>query len=85
MQVAFILYKTRLALTTSFTLRSPSTGTDAPALGLAISQEQMKLRQMKDEEDGDPLLRVEHNFSCEVDPFKQAYLARNFDSMLYPE
>ena len=54
-------------------------------MGLAISQEQMALRQMKDEEDGDPLLRVEHNFSCEVDPFKQAYLARNFDSILYPE
>jgi site-specific DNA-cytosine methylase len=30
-------------------------------------------------------LHVQHQFSCEKEPFKQSYLARNFDSTLYPD
>jgi hypothetical protein len=60
-------------------LGTACSGTDAPALALNIIQEQLEKRGMGD------LFRFTHEFSCENDPFKQAYLARNFDSILYPD
>lgn len=54
-------------------------GTDAPALALTMVQEQMERFQVKGK------LHVNHKFSCEKEPFKQSYLARNFDSVLYPD
>lgn len=59
-------------------LGTACSGTDAPALALTLVQEQLELR-------GLTKLQYEHKFSCEVEPFKQAYLARNFDSVLYPD
>jgi len=61
-----------------------------------LVQEQMKLRKLLPDSssdqnvgpagnDSDNLLNVDHKFSCEVEPFKQAYLGRNFDSTLYPD
>jgi site-specific DNA-cytosine methylase len=46
---------------------------------LALFQEQLELRNR-----GDSFV-FKHEFSCENEPFKQAYLARNFDSILYPD
>mmetsp|Transcript_36589 Transcript_36589/g.88683 ORF Transcript_36589/g.88683 Transcript_36589/m.88683 type:complete len:2159 (+) Transcript_36589:2-6478(+) len=60
-------------------LGTACSGTDAPALALTLVQEQLRLRNLEQE------LHYEHTFSCEVEPFKQAYLARNFDSLLYPD
>lgn len=59
-------------------LGTACSGTDAPALALTLVQEQLELRGLTP-------LAYEHKFSCEVEPFKQAYLARNFDSLLYPD
>jgi len=77
-------------------LGTACSGTDAPALALTLVQEQMALRNLLSDNGGGTskggasneegnLLNVEHVFSCEVDAFKQAYLARNFDSILYPD
>ena len=59
-------------------LGTACSGTDAPALALTLVQEQLELRGLQP-------LTFDHKFSCEVEPFKQAYLARNFDSVLYPD
>jgi site-specific DNA-cytosine methylase len=32
-----------------------------------------------------PLLNYSHKFSCENESYKQAYISRNFDSVVYPE
>eukprot|EP00957_Ditylum_brightwellii_P092926 7075876-Ditylum_brightwellii.AAC.1 len=69
-------------------LGTACSGTDAPALALSIVQEQLELRRdrLNVSKDGDDkIFEYDHVFSCEVDPFKQAYLARNFDSVLYPD
>jgi len=60
-------------------LGTACSGTDAPALALTLVQEQWALRQQA------VSMHHEHVFSCENEPFKQAYLARNFDSKLYPD
>jgi hypothetical protein len=61
------------------TLGTACSGTDAPALALTLVKEQLELRGMGH------TFSYSHQFSCELDPFKQAYLARNFDSTLYPD
>ena len=73
-------------------LGTACSGTDAPALALTLVQEQMALRNLLSVPGGkdggceeEKLLNVDHLFSCEVDAFKQSYLARNFDSTLYPD
>lgn len=64
-------------------------GTDAPVLALTLLKEQMNLRKfqlgLEDDEDAGSLLNTEHVFSCEIEGFKQAYIARNFDANLYPD
>ena len=96
------------------TLGTACTGTDAPALALAMVQEQMKARLgglltinaatsgfatvTGDDAMGTgtkpataeaapasvPKLYFSHEFSCENDPFKQAFLERNSKSIIYP-
>ena len=61
------------------TLGTACSGTDAPALAMTLVKEQLELRGLGN------VFGYSHEFSCEVDPFKQAYLARNFDSVLYPD
>jgi hypothetical protein len=46
-------------------------GTESPLLALQLISEAMEL-------DGGSKLEVEHIFSCEIEPFKQAYIERNF-------
>jgi len=65
--------------TNPLVLGTACSGTDAPALALTIVQEQLERRGMGH------LFKHDHVFSCEVEPYKQAYLARNFDSKLYPD
>jgi len=60
-------------------LGTACSGTDAPALALMLVQEQLEKRGMGN------LFNHDHVFSCEKEPFKQSYLARNFDSVLYPD
>ncbi|KAG7339316.1 SNF2 family helicase [Nitzschia inconspicua] len=60
-------------------LGTACSGTDAPALALTIVQEQMDRYGMKAK------LHYDHKFSCEKEPFKQAYLAMNFSSVLFPD
>ncbi len=64
-------------------LGTACSGTDAPALFLNILMEQMEKRGLT--KDNGKIISFEHTFSCEVEPFKQGYLARNFDSVLYPD
>jgi hypothetical protein len=60
-------------------LGTACSGTDAPSLAMTLVQEQMELKGLN------KLFHFDHKFSCELEPFKQAYLARNFDSVLYPD
>ena len=51
-------------------LGTACSGTDAPALALMLNQEQLEARGLGG------LFKYEHVFSCEKEPYKQAYLAR---------
>lgn len=46
-------------------------GTEAPLLALGLISRALG-------EEHDTVLKVEHVFSCEIEPFKQAYIERNF-------
>ena len=47
-------------------------GTESPLLALGLSQEYIEeLYEVK--------LETQHVFSCEIEPFKQAYIERNFE------
>jgi hypothetical protein len=59
-------------------LGTACSGTDAPAIAMTLIKEVLEERGFTD-------FDVKHLFSCENDAFKQAYLARNFDSILYPD
>jgi hypothetical protein len=50
-------------------------GTESPLLALEM------MRHFVDEQYGVPL-EIEHVFSCEIEPFKQAYIERNFQPPL---
>lgn len=52
------------SIDTALQLGTACSGTDAPALALGLVKEQMELRKMLP-------LNFTHEFSCEVDPFKQ--------------
>jgi C-5 cytosine-specific DNA methylase len=71
--------------TTPLRLGTACSGTDAPALAMTMVQEQIEKRRWNNNTNKNMSFHYEHIFSCEVDPFKQAYLARNFDSILYPD
>ncbi|KAL3904761.1 MAG: hypothetical protein SGARI_004775, partial [Bacillariaceae sp.] len=60
-----------------FNLGTACSGTDAPALALTIMQEQIERYDLPVK------LHYNHAFSCEKEPYKQSYLARNFDSVLF--
>jgi len=60
-------------------LGTACSGTDAPSLAMGMIQEQLGMRGLTN------LFHFDHLYSCENEPFKQSYLARNFDSVLYPD
>jgi hypothetical protein len=49
-------------------------GTESPLLALQLISEAMEADKAMDGRK----LKVEHIFSCEIEPFKQAYIERNF-------
>ena len=61
-------------------LNTACSGTDAPSIGLSIIKENL------DSMVPGHGFTYEHNMSCEVEPFKQVYLAQNFpDVVLFPD
>ena len=56
-------------------LQTACSGTDAPAIALQMCCE------MLEDIRGTPLFTVDHVMSCEIEPFKQAYIARNFEGV----
>ena len=65
------------ALKDGVKLHTACSGTDAPALALQMFVEIAKSYNRE--------LKYEHLLSCEIEPFKQAYLQNNFDSIIYPD
>jgi hypothetical protein len=66
-------------------------GTESPVLALDMLSKAIDdfYHAHKDQFDGiltvktdEPLLQIEHVFSCEIEPFKQAYIERNFQPPL---
>ena len=51
-------------------LQTVCSGTDAPAIALSIASKALAAEGVH--------LQVRHEMSCEKEPFKQAYIARNF-------
>ena len=60
-------------------------GTESPILALDMitnSIEDFCRVKLKEETSFDHLIQIEHVFSCEIEPFKQAYIERNFQPPL---
>lgn len=63
-------------------LNTACSGTDAPSIALGLVQENLNLT-IGNNQHG---FEYEHNMSCELEPFKQAYISRNFpDTKLFPD
>jgi hypothetical protein len=61
-------------------LQTACSGTDAPSIALALVQETL------DKLTPNHTFAFEHVMSCEIEPFKQAYLGRNFPGVpLFPD
>jgi hypothetical protein len=73
-------------------LNTACSGTDAPSIALGLVKESLdrfcKSQLSKEEgvsKDGHGF-NYEHNMSCEIEPFKQAYIGRNFPGvLLFPD
>lgn len=79
-------------------LNTACSGTDAPSIALGLVKESLdrfcshqttddddKKEEKKEDEDGHGF-DYEHNMSCEIEPFKQAYIGRNFPGvLLFPD
>ena len=62
-------------------LNTACSGTDAPSIALALVKESMD--RFMSHQHG---FEYEHNMSCEIEPFKQAYIGRNFPGvLLFPD
>ena len=74
-------------------LNTACSGTDAPSIALGLVKESLDrfCSQATDEDgNGDKKegqgFEYEHNMSCEIEPFKQAYIGRNFPGvLLFPD
>ena len=70
-------------------LNTACSGTDAPSIALGLVKECLDRLSTENEKDGgagDHGFEYEHNMSCELEPFKQAYISRNFpDTKLFPD
>ena len=64
-------------------LNTACSGTDAPSIALGLVKESLD-RLLRDREAHG--FGYEHNMSCEIEPFKQAYIGRNFPGvLLFPD
>eukprot|EP00536_Pseudo-nitzschia_multiseries_P006390 jgi/Psemu1/192957/e_gw1.134.12.1 len=67
-------------------LQTACSGTDAPSIALGLIKESLSRLCFKSEEKNDHAFDYEHMMSCEIEPFKQAYIARNFPGVpLFPD
>ena len=71
-------------------LNTACSGTDAPSIALGLVQESLdrfcSTSEGDDDEKKDHGFTYEHNMSCEIEPFKQAYIGRNFpEVLLFPD
>ena len=73
-------------------LNTACSGTDAPSIALGLVQESLdrfcSTSEGDDDEDDkkEHGFTYEHNMSCEIEPFKQAYIGRNFpEVLLFPD
>jgi hypothetical protein len=63
-------------------LQTACSGTDAPSIALGLIKESLD----KLVPDGRSLFEYTHEMSCEIEPFKQAYIGRNFPGVpLFPD
>ena len=67
-------------------LQTACSGTDAPSIALGLIKESLSKLCSKNEGDMSHNFDYEHKMSCEIEPFKQAYIARNFPGVpLFPD
>ena len=97
MQVSESPVKTESGIATELTypirLKTACSGTDAPSIALGIIKESLtrlcsnsNSNSIKDSNDQSHRFDYEHKMSCEIEPFKQAYIARNFPGVpLFPD
>ena len=67
-------------------LQTACSGTDAPSIALGLVKETLDKLRTKDDEKMDHGFHFSHEMSCEIEPFKQAYIGRNFPGvLLFPD
>jgi hypothetical protein len=71
-------------------LQTACSGTDAPSIALGLIKESLDKMSLKQNSDGskrpEQLFEYTHEMSCEIEPFKQAYIGRNFPGvLLFPD
>lgn len=72
-------------------LQTACSGTDAPSIALGIIKESLDKMTKSEDDDSNgktkrSLFQYTHEMSCEIEPFKQAYIGRNFpEVVLYPD
>ncbi len=67
-------------------LQTACSGTDAPSIALGLIKESLSRLCSKSDGNEKHKFDYEHMMSCEIEPFKQAYIARNFPGVpLFPD
>ena len=67
-------------------LQTACSGTDAPSIALGLIKESLSRLSSNNGKKQDQPFEYEHIMSCEIEPFKQAYIARNFPGVpLFPD
>lgn len=67
-------------------LQTACSGTDAPSIALGLIKESLSRLYSKGNDNKKHAFDYEHKMSCEIEPFKQAYIARNFPGVpLFPD
>jgi C-5 cytosine-specific DNA methylase len=66
-------------------LQTACSGTDAPSIALSLIQETLD-HLYRDKSENNHGFSFSHEMSCEIEPFKQAYIGRNFPGVpLFPD
>lgn len=72
-------------LTFPIRLQTACSGTDAPSIALGLVKESLD-KLYKDKPGEEHGFQYDHGMSCEIEPFKQAYIGRNFPGVtLFPD
>ena len=79
-------YKDESELSYPIRLQTACSGTDAPSIAFGLIKESLSRLCSESKDKNDHLFDYEHMMSCEIEPFKQAYIARNFPGVpLFPD